>query len=377
MKGKKIIITSMLLFSFTILGIGFIFIKPYAFSINTGITWSQKKKDNKETILYNFIKQNLMKTEYGIYTNYLESSNKDEITKGHSVLSESQGLWMLYAVGANNKDDFEESFNIIKDKMLISNRLIAWRYDNNEVSNVSSTIDDLRIIKALIYGYDRWGDKKYRYLAASISQSLLKNVTKDGYIYDFHDGNSKGQDITICYLDLTTMSYLKESNRKWNKVYINSLELIKNAQVTKGLPLFKKNYTPTYSEYSKETETELLYSLIDLKYLQSANIDVSSELEWLWNEFSKDRKLYLKYSLNGDRLSEYESTSIYALAGELFENAGRFSESEKVKERMKEFQIKKETSLIYGAFGDESTKDIYSYDNLNALIFLGSNGLDD
>ncbi|WP_315112448.1 hypothetical protein [Clostridium intestinale] len=44
---------------------------------------------------------------------------------------------------------------------------------------------------------------------------------------------------------------------------------------------------------------------------------------------------------------------------------------------MKEFQIKNSTSSVYGAFGEEKTMDIYSYDNLNALIFLSSNGLDD
>lgn len=62
---------------------------------------------------------------------------------------------MLYAVGANDKEAFDDSYNIIKDKLLTSKGLVAWRYDDNEILNVSSTIDDLRIIKALIYGYDR------------------------------------------------------------------------------------------------------------------------------------------------------------------------------------------------------------------------------
>lgn len=173
------------------------------------------------------------------------------------------------------------------------------------------------------------------------------------------------------------MNYLKESNKKWDKIYANSLDLIKNAQITKGLPLFKKSYRPNSEEYSNETETELVYSLIALKYLQSANIDITPELDWLWNEFNKDKKIYIKYSSKGEKLSDIESTSIYSFIGELFENDGRFNEAENIKKRMKEFQIKNSTSPVYGAFGEEKTMDIYSYDNLNALIFLSSNGLDD
>lgn len=284
---------------------------------------------------------------------------------------------MLYAVGANDKEAFDDSYNIIKDKLLTSKGLVAWRYDDNEILNVSSTIDDLRIIKALIYGYDRWQENKYKHLAASISQHLLKNVEDNGYIFDFNDGSLIGQDVTICYLDLTTMNYLKESNKKWNKIYANSLDLIKNAQITKGLPLFKKSYRPNSREYSNETEIELVYSLIALKYLQSVNIDITPELDWIWNEFNKDKKIYIKYSPKGEKLTDIESTSIYAFIGELFENDGRFNEAENIKKRMKEFQIKNSTSPVYGAFGEEKTMDIYSYDNLNALIFLSSNGLDD
>lgn len=373
----KVTILVVLLLNLVLFGIWFIFIKPYTFTINTGISWCEKEKSKEEEFLHDFINNKLRKNDYGIYTTYLEKPNEQETTKGHTVLSESHGLWMLYAVGANDKEAFDESYGIIKDRLLTSKGLVAWRYDDNEISKGSSTIDDLRIIKALIYGYDRWKENKYKHLAASISQHLLKNVEDNGYIFDFNDGSLIGQDVTICYLDLTTMNYLKESNKKWNKIYANSLDIIKNAQITKGLPLFKKSYRPNLGEYSNETETELVYSLIALKYLQSANVDITPELDWLWNEFNKDKKVYIKYSSKGEKLSDIESTSIYSFIGELFENDGRFNEAENIKKRMKEFQIKKSTSPVYGAFGEEKTMDIYSYDNLNALIFLSSNGLDD
>ncbi|WP_315112450.1 hypothetical protein [Clostridium intestinale] len=59
----------------------------------------------------------------------------------------------------------------------------------------------------------------------------------------------------------------------------------------------------------------MVYSLIALKYLQSANIDITPELDWLWNEFNNDKKIYIKYSSKGEKLSDIESTSIYSFIG--------------------------------------------------------------
>ncbi|MDD7794166.1 glycosyl hydrolase family 8 [Clostridium sp. 'White wine YQ'] len=375
MKKHKII-KIILIIMIAIFSVTFVIVKPYIFKLNLNISWKTEEKSKEEVLSYNFLKSKMYKDGYGVYTNYIDEPDQGDITKGHTVLSESQGLWMLYLINSGEKDSFDSNYNIVKNKMSLKNGLISWRYNESETTKASSTIDDLRIVKSLLYAYDRWGDFKYKYLAISISQDILKNVSKGGYIFDFNDGTTMSNLVQLCYLDFKTMELLEKSNSKWKKIYNNSLDIVKNGQPVKGVPLFKKSYLPKENKYSDEKDVELLYSLIVLKNLQSAGVDISKELDWLWNEFSKENKLYIKYDFNGNRTSDYESTSLYSICGEIFANANRQTEANAIKKRMLEFQVKNENSEIYGSFGNEQTKAVYSYDNLNALIFLAKKNAD-
>jgi Endoglucanase Y len=365
---KIILIIMIIIFSVT-----FVIVKPYIFKQNLNISWKTEEKSKEEILNYNFLKSKMYKEGYGVYTNYIDEPNDGDITKGHTVLSESEGLLMLYLVNSGEKNTFDSNYEVVKNKMRLKNGQIAWRYNNSETEDLPATIDDLRIVKALLYAYDRWGDFKYKYFAISISQDLLKNASKNGYLYDSITSSNL---VILCYLDLETMELLEKSNSKWKKIYEKSLDTLKKGQPVKGVPLFRKSYFPNENKYSDEKEAELLYSLISLKNLQSAGVDISKELDWLWKEFSKENKLYLKYDFNGKRASEYESTALYAICGEIFENANRQTEASAIKKRMLEFQVKNENSEIYGSFGNEQTKVVYSYDILNALIFLTKKNAD-
>ncbi|MBL4930309.1 glycosyl hydrolase family 8 [Clostridium paridis] len=375
MKKHKII-KIILIIMIIILSVTFVIVKPYIFKQNLNVSWKTEEKSKEEVLNYNFLISKMYKDGYGVYTNYLDGPNEGDITKGHTVLSESEGLLMLYLVNSGEKVEFDSNYDIIKNKMRLKNGLLAWRYNNSETNKSSSTIDDLRIVRSLLYAYDRWGDFKYKYLAISISQDTLKKVSKEGYLYDSNDGTTSSNLVVLCYLDLKTMELLEKSNSKWKKIYSNSLDILKNGQPIKGVPLFKKSYLPKENKYSDEKDVEIVYSLNVLKNLQLAGVDISKELDWLWKEFSKENKLYIKYDFNGNRTSEFESTSVYAICGEIFENANRQTEADALKKRMLEFQAKNKDSEIYGSFGNEQTKVVYSYDNLNALIFLAKKNAD-
>lgn len=63
----KVTIAVVLLLNLVLFGIWFIFIKPYTFTINTGIIWSEKEKTKEEKILHDFISNKLSKKDYGCY----------------------------------------------------------------------------------------------------------------------------------------------------------------------------------------------------------------------------------------------------------------------------------------------------------------------
>ncbi|MGL5244441.1 MAG: glycosyl hydrolase family 8, partial [Sarcina sp.] len=214
---KKIIISISIIIS--ILLILMVVIYPYFKTIHVNVNWDSKEKNTSEKLVYDFINTALTKEGIGIYTNYLNNESDGDITKGHYVLSESEGLMMLYAVNSGNKDLFDKNYNIVKNKMKLDNGLISWRVNENEKSEVSATIDELRIIKALIFAYDRWGDFKYKLNAIRISNALLKNSTLDGNLIDFTQPDGKSKTITLCYLDLVTMRMLSNIDSKWSSIY--------------------------------------------------------------------------------------------------------------------------------------------------------------
>jgi len=79
-----------------------VYVKPW----NIDKQWVDKNKGEDEALVYDFINHKLSEENYGIHTNYLDSITTGEKTRGHDVLSESEGLIMLYAVETGNKELF-------------------------------------------------------------------------------------------------------------------------------------------------------------------------------------------------------------------------------------------------------------------------------
>ena len=100
--------------------------REYLKPVHRDVNWNDNFNPPEEKMLFDFIEKDLSKSGYGIYTNYIDKSSEGDITKGHSVLSESEGLMMLYSVNANNKELFDEHFDIVKGRRL-KNGLISWR----------------------------------------------------------------------------------------------------------------------------------------------------------------------------------------------------------------------------------------------------------
>lgn len=343
--------------------------RSYLKSVSLSIKWEEKDMNPNEEMTYNFIKNSLSKDGYGIYTNYLNNDSEGEITKGHSVLSESEGLMMLYAVNSGNKELFDEHFNIVKEKMILKNGLISWRVDDKEVSQVSATIDELRIIKSLFYAYDRWSDYKYKFYGTKISKNLLDEAFYEENLIDFVDEYGKSKIITLCYLDLPTMKILSEIDDNWEQVYKNSNLLLKDGRISSKVPLYKKSYSYETNSYDNDTNADLLLSLITILNRIEAGEDESEAIKWIQSKFDYYGYLVSTYNeKTGEETSKIESPSIYALTALIGKEVGNSQLFNKAIEKLNYYQIKDKSSPLYGGFGNKDTKDVYSFDNLNALL---------
>ncbi|GAA0816400.1 glycosyl hydrolase family 8 [Clostridium tertium] len=369
-KTNKQIITIIVLLLFVIscIYLSYIFLFKYIKNIEINSVVSMEEVTKEEEILNKFIHEKLMDEYGGIYTNYNNISTEGDLTKGHDILSESQGMMLNYCLYKNDQEKFNNSFKYIKENMFLKNGLISWRIENNKSSDVSATIDDLRIARALIIGAEEFDNLKYRYYGIKISNGIYKNLIQENRLIDFHDGYGKSNVTTLCYLDLYALKLFSLFDDKWNDVYTKSLEIINNGYISDELPLYRKYYDGNIEIFDNEENIDTLLSILVILNKAEVNEDISKSVDWI-----KERLKYIGYistSYNTNTLDEskIESTSIYANIAQIAKVINDEELYNMAINKMKNFQVINEKSNIYGSFGNEQTEDVYSYDNLNALL---------
>ena len=187
-----------------------------------------------------FINNNLS-DENGIYTNYLEKESVGDETKGHYVLSESEGLMMLYGVETGNKDIADTHLKIIEN-MMMENDLVSWRVKGEEKSMVSSTIDDLRIVKASALAYKRFDDTKYRKMFFKLADGIKNNAVYKNCLVDFNDNGNLSDTVTLSYMDLGALSILSDVDKDYKEIEKKSKEMVEGGYISDTIPLYKKSY---------------------------------------------------------------------------------------------------------------------------------------
>lgn len=127
-----------------------------------GCAWASQA--NPQAALAEFVSQKLT-GKYGIYTNYLAQAGPDEhVATGHQYLSESAGYYLQYL--AQTKRTFYRQ------------QVFLYRFDPKHPGKyrVNATIDDLRIIAALMTYDQRNHTTKYQKEIKTLYQGLRRQV---------------------------------------------------------------------------------------------------------------------------------------------------------------------------------------------------------
>ena len=367
--NKKIItIIVLLLFVISCIYLSYIYLFKYIKNIEINSVVSMEEVTKEEEILNKFINEKLMDEYGGIYTNYNNISTEGDLTKGHDILSESQGMMLNYCLYKNDQEKFNDSFKYIKENMFLKNGLISWRIENNKSSDVSATIDDLRIARALIIGAEEFDNLRYRYYGIKISNGIYKNLIQENRLIDFHDGYGKSNVTTLCYLDLYALKLFSLFDDKWNDVYTKSLKIINNGYISDELPLYRKYYDGNIEIFDNEENIDTLLSILVILNKAEVNEDISKSVDWIKERLKYIGYISTSYNINTLDESKIESTSIYANIAQIAKVINDEELYNMAINKMKNFQVINEKSNIYGSFGNEQTEDVYSYDNLNALL---------
>lgn len=320
------------------------------------------KEGEAEEACFRFLTGSMMERG-GIYTRYLESKKSGKLASGHEVLAESEGLMLRYAVQRHDRKLYEEIRQYIT-QVLAGEDYLSYRVkQNGERMEVNAVVDDLRIIRGLYEG----GDQE---LALKYAAQLQKTNIKQGLLVDYYTASDQGtsDDMTLCYGDLAAMDYVAGHMEEWKELRLKTEKVMREGYLGDDFPFFQTRYHVRKKKYTSEN-IFMIEALLTAYHLAEVGKCPQRTVDWI-EEHLNNGKIYGTYTISGEPVEETESTAVYALCVLIGQQTGSKKVTELARLCMERLQITEKDSEIYGAFGDGESLDVYSFDNLMALLAL-------
>jgi hypothetical protein len=328
-------------------------------------------KESQDCLL--FINSNLSSSSGGIYTNYQNTDTVSDLSTGHEVLSESMGLLLDYAYLTSNEALFNSTSDYIFNNLMVDT-IILWRIKEGDspITDVSSTIDDLRIYDILIASQEKWPlNRSSEELIINLEDQLSTNIHDSKTIPSYYNNDQYSQEnrVEMAYINLHALNTLSTIQPKLTPIISNNKTLLLNSYINNTLPLYHKYYiidSKTYEDNDGKINT--LDSLMVMLNLAKTNLYLPTSINWLKDKTSTGT-LYSTYdTTSGEALDQQESSASYGIAIQIGVALGDKALCETALNQLKMIQNKDSTSPLYGSFGYHN--NAYSYDNLHGLIGL-------
>lgn len=304
----------------------------------------------------------------------------------HEVTAESVGLLMLYAVERGDKALFDRETFFLEERLLSPLGICYWKLredlspfrDGGYAS--SASIDDLRIVEALIGGYKLWGDERYISLADTVMDGVLKyevdrsaDILVDYYIWRDSRGE-KAETLTLAYARFSSLLEMGRLDPRWIKVFNETLKVV--LEGTQGsTQMFYPRYNlrrQRYVDGPVDTIEELTTAM---------NLAEIGEKEKAGMTYAFLREDYLRkgfisdsYTLKGEGSASDAGVGAYSLLARLALKLGDPSLALKIIcEEILAVQETDPNSEYYGAFMNQwptDKPDANAYDNLQTLLTL-------
>ncbi|GAE94574.1 hypothetical protein JCM21714_3745 [Gracilibacillus boraciitolerans JCM 21714] len=168
----------------------------------------------------------------------------DDLVKGREALSESLGLWMMYAVEKQDAALFGKAYSILQKSFLDKDGFIPWKLTEAGTIEVvtNALVDDLRIIEALYQAEALWEGKNYAHTANLIASYLFEHNRKEHLLTDFYDHHYQvtSDVITLSYINPDALKDMYERKLLNSETYDNMLVVLTDADVKNGF--YPKSY---------------------------------------------------------------------------------------------------------------------------------------
>ncbi len=341
--------------------------------------------EESENLCKNFVLSKMITSEGAVYSTFRQGYKESMIYGvNHEVTAESIGLLMLYAIKEENKTLFDREVIFLKEKLLSPLGICYWKL-REDLSPFtyngyfsSASVDDLRIIDALIEGYNLWGENQYLSLAQLMMNGVFnyevdetKNILVDYYVWKNGKGE-RAKSLTLAYARLPTLLKMAKLEERWMKIFNETLKVVSNGLTLQQL--FYHEYDVKNGKYEGSYFNSIEELMIALSLVE---IGEESKAFLIYNFLKKD---YLKrgfisdvYSLNGKGNPSDAGIGSYALLVKLSLKLKDYDFALKIV--FDEILISQEKNLeseYYGAFMNvwPDGRDANAYDNFQTLLAL-------
>lgn len=328
---------------------------------------------NQALQCFSFIHNELTSPLGGIYTNYQNNIQTADLSTGHEILSESMGLQLEYARLTEDEKLFNQTADYIEKNLLV-NDILLWRIAEGTapITDVSATIDDLRIYETLSQAKKRWSlNDSGKKLSETLESQLPTRGFQSNYLVSYYGASSPTQDnsVEMAYLNLSAITALAQAEPKMTDALETNKKLLLGSFISETLPLYHKSYNPQKSVYEDaDGKINILDSLMVMLNMAKIGIYSPKSLDWL-EEKVVSGTLYSYYDPNtGEALDQQESSAAYGLAAQIGAALGNDFLTGNALTQLKSHQNTDKLSTFYGGFAYNG--DAYSYDNLQALLGL-------
>ncbi len=310
-----------------------------------------------------FLREHLLSYTGSVVSSYKAAGG--QVVCGTDVLSETQGLMMLYAVAAKDKPLFDQLLAYVRNEMNAAG-LAAWRISSGVRADVNATLDDLRILEALILAEEAWGG--YAQEIAYRESALYRMAVREGILRDqvALATGKPNETVTLCYLDVAAMERLAQRSARWQEPAALARAVLTDGVISEEFPLFYPRYDVKTGAYSGDT-LQMNEALVAILHAQKAGIDCTPALNWLEDRMMNGGVLAV-YTREGHpvRGAMYESTATYALLAQAAMHAGREELAAKALARME--RIRCFTPPMVGDMGDVTDQMHYTFDLVQAML---------
>lgn len=315
--------------------------------------------------------QNKMLVQGRFITNYKahKDQSKSDLAVGHDSLVESSGLWLRYLALTGKEVEYWSFYQKTK-QLFYRDGQFSYRLNaNGDLSPVNASIDDLRIMRSLLEANARFKSKKYMTEFQTLAQKFTGHCLPGKVLVDFYDTKQQQAStvVSLYYLNLKTLAFLYQTQKIPLKYLEYQYNILKNGYISDLFPFYRAQYDYRKKAYVKKEKINVIESLLSILYLCEIGAEKKESIAYI-KERVTTGTLYNAYDENGQVVDKNQSAASYAIVAMIAKEIRDDFLYQQAMNILRNFQVLQKNSPIFGGIGNPNTLEVFSYNNLMALL---------